>query len=87
MAAGKVLLVANTSWYLYNFRRSLLHEIRDAGYHVTLVAPHDAYTQKLEAEGFVVHPWLVARRSINPLLECRYFKLFQWQNIKSFKHY
>ena len=71
MAAGKVLLVANTSWYLYNFRRSLLHEIRDAGYHVALVAPHDAYTQKLEAEGFVVHPWLVARRSINPLLECR----------------
>ena len=69
MPAPKVLLVANTSWYLYNFRLPLLKDLRAAGYAVAAVAPHDSYTGLLEAEGFSVHPWLVARRSINPLRE------------------
>ena len=67
--APKVLLVANTSWYLYNFRLPLLQDLRAAGYEVEAVAPHDNYTPLLEQEGFTVHPWLVARRSINPLQE------------------
>ena len=71
MPSPRVLLVANTSWYLYNFRLPLLRDLRDAGYAVAAVAPHDAYTTLLEAEGITVHPWLVARRSINPLLELR----------------
>jgi glycosyltransferase involved in cell wall biosynthesis len=69
MPAPKVLLVANTSWYLHNFRLPLLQDLRDAGYQVEAVAPYDSYTPLLQAEGFTVHPWLVARRSINPLLE------------------
>jgi glycosyltransferase involved in cell wall biosynthesis len=69
MPAPKVLLVANTSWYLHNFRLPLLHDVRDAGYDVAAVAPHDGYTHLLEAEGFTVHPWRLARRSINPLRE------------------
>jgi glycosyltransferase involved in cell wall biosynthesis len=64
-----VLLVANTSWYLYNFRLPLLQDLRAAGYEVATVAPHDSYTPLLEQEGFAVHPWLVARSSINPLKE------------------
>ena len=66
-----VLLVANTSWYLYNFRLPLLRDLRASGYAVEVVAPHDSYTLLLEQEGFKVHPWLLARRSINPLLELR----------------
>ena len=69
MSAPKVLLVANTSWYLYNFRLPLLKDLRAAGYEVAAVAPRDNYTPLLEQEGFTVHPWLVARRSINPLQE------------------
>jgi len=69
MPSPKVLLVANTSWYLHNFRLPLLQDLRAAGYLVEAVAPHDSYTPLLEAEGFTVHPWLVARRSINPLRE------------------
>jgi glycosyltransferase involved in cell wall biosynthesis len=64
-----VLLVANTSWYLHNFRFPLLRSLRDEGYDVAVVAPHDGYTAQLQAEGFTVHHWLVARRSINPLTE------------------
>jgi len=69
MANARVLLVANTSWYLYNFRLPLLQDLRAAGYQVEAIAPHDSYTALLQAEGFTVHPWLVARRSINPLQE------------------
>jgi glycosyltransferase involved in cell wall biosynthesis len=69
IASPRVLLVANTSWYLYNFRLPLLQDLRAAGYEVAAVAPHDSYTPLLEQEGFTVHPWLVARRSINPLQE------------------
>jgi glycosyltransferase involved in cell wall biosynthesis len=69
MPAPKVLLVANTSWYLHNFRLPLLQDLRTAGYQVEAVAPYDSYTSLLQAQGFTVHPWLVARRSINPLLE------------------
>ncbi len=69
MSCYKVLLVANTSWYLYNFRLPLIRDLRDLGYDVSLVAPHDDHTPLLEAEGFIVHPWLVARSSVNPLTE------------------
>ncbi|WP_186524376.1 glycosyltransferase family 4 protein [Synechococcus sp. SYN20] len=69
MLTPKVLLVANTSWYLYNFRLPLIRDLRGRGIDVALVAPHDAYTPMLEAEGFTVHPWLVARSSVNPLSE------------------
>lgn len=51
-----MLLVANTSWYLYNFRLPLLRDLRERGYQVALVAPRDAHTLLLEAEGFTVHP-------------------------------
>jgi glycosyltransferase involved in cell wall biosynthesis len=67
--APKVLLLANTSWYLSNFRLPLLRQLRDQGYHVAVVAPHDRHTGLLEAEGFTVHPWLVRRSSINPVKE------------------
>jgi len=67
----KVLLVANTSWYLYNFRLPLMRELRQAGYQVAAVAPLDTYSPLLEAEGIPVHHWMLARSSINPMLELR----------------
>ena len=69
MTTTKVLLVANTSWYLYNFRLPLIRELRGRGFQVALIAPHDAYTSLLEAEGFTVYSWLVKRSSVNPLSE------------------
>ncbi len=65
----KILLTANTCWYLYNFRLPLLCALRDRGYEVALVAPLDHHTILLQSEGFKVHPWLIARRSVNPISE------------------
>ena len=65
----KVLLFANTDWYLYNFRRSLASAIQAAGNEVLLVSPPGAYGAQLQALGF---RWVAApmeRRSLNPLRE------------------
>ena len=65
----KLLLFANTDWYLYNFRRALAGAMRDAGHEVLLVSPPGPYGEKLRALGF---RWLAApmrRRSLNPLRE------------------
>lgn len=61
----KVLLFANTDWYLYNFRRSLAFALQEAGYEVLLVSPTGVYGAKLQALGF---RWVAApmqRRSLH----------------------
>ena len=65
----KVVLYANTEWYLYNFRRSLAFALRDAGHEVLLVSPPGPYGAKLEALGFRWVPAPMERRSLNPLKE------------------
>ena len=65
----KVVLYANTEWYLYNFRRSLAFALRDAGHEVVLVSPPGPYGAKLEALGFRWVPAPMERRSLNPLKE------------------
>ena len=65
----KVLMVANTSWYLYNFRLPLARYLRDQGYEVVFVAPRDAYVSNLEGEGFRFIDLGMNRRSLNPFKE------------------
>lgn len=49
----KVILFANTDWYLYNFRLGLARGLRERGYEVVLASPRGAYGGRLEAE----FPW------------------------------
>lgn len=65
----KVLLFANTDWYLYNFRRSLALELRRAGHDVLLVSPSGPYGERLRGLGFRWVPAPMERRSLNPLRE------------------
>ena len=65
----KVVLFANTDWYLYNFRRSLALALRDAGYEVLLLSPPGEYGEKLRALGLRWEPVPMDRRSLNPLRE------------------
>lgn len=65
----KVLLVANTGWYLYNFRLPLAKALQKRGATVVLVSPWDHYVEKLQAEGFWWIELDLVRRSTNPFLE------------------
>ena len=58
-----VVLVANTSWYLYNFKLNLMKDLKKEGYHVSAVAPTDSYTHLIKDQGFNVIPWKITRRS------------------------
>lgn len=65
----KVVLFANTDWYLYNFRRSLALDMRDSGHDVLLISPPGIYGEKLKALGLRWQPIPMDRRSLNPLRE------------------
>lgn len=65
----KVLLFANSDWYLYNFRKGLALELQSRGVEVVLVSPAGPYGERLQASGL---RWIVAplqRRSLDPLRE------------------
>ncbi|KAF1695316.1 glycosyltransferase family 4 protein [Pseudoxanthomonas koreensis] len=65
----KIVLFANTDWYLWNFRRSLALAARDAGYDVLLLSPPGEYGAKLRGLGLRWEAVPMDRRSLNPLRE------------------
>ena len=71
----KILLFANTDWYLYNFRLSLARAIRDRGAEVVLVSPPGPYGQRLRDEGFRWVSVPMHRRSLNLWTEAKLVKL------------
>jgi len=66
MMPGKVLLVANTDWYLYNFRLALAQFLRSQGFDVVMVAPAGKFAPEIEAKGFRFIDWQVGRKSMAP---------------------
>ncbi len=67
----KIVLFANTDWYLYNFRRSLALALRAAGHELLLISPPGEYGAQLRALGLRWEPVPMDRRSLNPLREAR----------------
>lgn len=65
----KVILFANTDWYLYNFRLSLARALQEKGYEVVLVSPQGEYSGRLQNAGFRWIDLPFSRRGINPLRE------------------
>jgi len=61
----KVLLFANTDWYLYNFRLPLANYLKEQGLDVVLVSPAGSYSSRLKAKGFRWVPVNMERRSLN----------------------
>lgn len=66
-----VAFVANTSWYLWNFRRNLARALADRGAEVVFVAPRDDYSERLAGLGRYVE-YKLDRTSVNPLKELLY---------------
>jgi glycosyltransferase involved in cell wall biosynthesis len=59
----KILLVANTDWYLFNFRISLAFELVNDGFEVVFVCPSAGYTEQIRSAGFRVIAWEVERKT------------------------
>lgn len=67
----KIVLYANTDWYLFNFRRSLALALQRSGHDVLLISPQGPYGARLLNLGLKWQPVPMDRRSLNPLREAR----------------
>lgn len=47
----KIILSANTTWFIYNFRRGLIKELINIGHDVVVVSPTDVYKSQIEQIG------------------------------------
>jgi glycosyltransferase involved in cell wall biosynthesis len=76
-----VLIVANTGWYLRNFRARLVERLEAAGYEVILAAPPDGETQEAFFQNRPFMALRVSRKGRDPLAELwavgRFIKLFR----------
>ena len=63
---------ANTSWYLYNFRRNTILEFKRRGYGVFCIAPRDDYSQRLVDElGISYYPLEMDNSGNHPVKDLR----------------
>lgn len=67
----KVVLFANTDWFLFNFKLALARALRERGDEVLLLSPPGEYGPKLRALGFRWEPLPLSRSGVNPLAELR----------------
>ena len=65
----KIILLANTDWYLYNFRLSLAKELRAHGHKVLLLSPPGDFQKLLQENGFEWISFPLSRQGINPFSE------------------
>ena len=65
----KVILFANTDWYLYNFRLSLANSLREKGVTVVLLSPPGEYGARLREAGFRWVAFNLSRNGTNPMVE------------------
>jgi glycosyltransferase involved in cell wall biosynthesis len=67
----KVILFANTDWYLYNFRLAFARHLRAGGAHVIMLCPPGPFVARLMEQGFTVIQVAMNRRGIGPLTQLR----------------
>ena len=67
----RIVLSANTGWYLWNFRSGLVRELSKQGHEVILIAPRDKFLDQLEAEGYGVIPLRISGKGTRIWTEIR----------------
>ncbi|MCL2657536.1 MAG: glycosyltransferase family 4 protein [Betaproteobacteria bacterium] len=65
----RVLLFANTDWFLWNFKLALARALRERGHEVLLLSPPGPFGEKLRAEGFRWEAFPLSRSGVHPLAE------------------
>ena len=77
----KIVMSANTSWFLYNFRLGLIRGLRKEGYDVVIIAPKDEFSKLFIEEGFKFLNISMAQKGINPFTDIKtiisYYKILK----------
>lgn len=69
----KIIFSANASWYLWNFRRNLMHELKSEGYDVIAMSSRDEYSDRIAAEFSFVELRNLNRGGLNPFQDIALF--------------
>ena len=87
----KIILFANTYWYLYNFRLPLAQDLCARGDEVIFLSPPGEYASKLTELGFRWLEFPFSRRGMNPLAELgtilRLWSLYRRENPDLVHHF
>jgi len=74
----RIILFANTDWYLYNFLQALAQALHERGDEVVLASRDGRYGPSMQAMGIRWLRFPLARRSLNPLVEiCTILRLLK----------
>ncbi len=65
----RIALVANTGWYLFNFRLNLMRVLIEAGHDVFAISPEDNYCAFLCENGIGHLDWPLSISGVNPFCE------------------
>jgi glycosyltransferase involved in cell wall biosynthesis len=69
----KIVFFANTSWYIYNFRMSLMNELSNMSYKIIVLAPRDDYSKMIPYE---YHHIKMSNHGLNPFQDAlTFFKI------------
>lgn len=81
-----IAITANTSWYLYNFRRNTIKNLIESGYKVLAIAPKDEYSARLEELGCFYNNINIDQGGTNPFKDIitiiDFYKIFKKNNIQ-----
>lgn len=73
---AKIAITANTSWYLFNFRKNTILSLISAGHEVFALAPSDAYSSKLEDLGCFFIDIPIDQGGTNPIRDLQTLRAF-----------
>jgi glycosyltransferase involved in cell wall biosynthesis len=77
----KILIISNTSWYLFNFRLSLMKSLQAKGHTLVAVASADEYASRITDAGFSFIPININRKGTNPfediVLTYGFYRMFK----------
>ncbi len=76
----KIIIISNTSWYLFNFRLNLILKLKDLGYEVLAIAPFDDYSSRFADYNIEFQALAMDNQGTHPikdsLLIARFITLF-----------
>ena len=65
----RIAVVANTAWYVVNFRLALMTALRGAGHEVIAITPPGPDVERIVSAGFAHRAFELSGRGVNPLTE------------------
>jgi glycosyltransferase involved in cell wall biosynthesis len=78
----RIVISANTSWYIYNFRKNTISEFLRSGFEVFALGPKDTFSDKLEDLGCRFVPLQIRPSGKNPFAEAYLILQFLWNYLK-----